>query len=160
MRAALFCIFTYLDTRTLLHAAEVCRDWRFVARHPAVWTRVLLENARVCSKVPAPACLLCPAVNPPFPVGRIWSLKVWSLQPLQHCSANLASLKCSHAASYPGLAHLQPTKCRPLHLQILFPSPTVPGNAGSVVHPGPLSDAAELEAPAAGKEGEQGGVCP
>ncbi|XP_008822948.2 F-box only protein 41 [Nannospalax galili] len=50
MRAALFCIFTYLDTRTLLHAAEVCRDWRFVARHPAVWTRVLLENARVCSK--------------------------------------------------------------------------------------------------------------
>lgn len=55
MRAALFCIFTYLDTRTLLHAAEVCRDWRFVARHPAVWTRVLLENARVCSKVPVPA---------------------------------------------------------------------------------------------------------
>uniref|UniRef100_G3TPX6 F-box only protein 41 n=1 Tax=Loxodonta africana TaxID=9785 RepID=G3TPX6_LOXAF len=50
MRAALFCIFTYLDTRTLLHAAEVCRDWRFVARHPAVWTRVLLENARVSSK--------------------------------------------------------------------------------------------------------------
>uniref|UniRef100_A0A2K5RQR2 F-box protein 41 n=1 Tax=Cebus imitator TaxID=2715852 RepID=A0A2K5RQR2_CEBIM len=50
MRAALFCIFTYLDTRTLLHAAEVCRDWRFVARHPAVWTRVLLENARICSK--------------------------------------------------------------------------------------------------------------
>lgn len=64
MRAALFCIFTYLDTRTLLHAAEVCRDWRFVARHPAVWTRVLLENARVCSKVPAPALLgaqLCAA---------------------------------------------------------------------------------------------------
>lgn len=64
MRAALFCIFTYLDTRTLLHAAEVCRDWRFVARHPAVWTRVLLENARVCSKVPAPAllgALLCSA---------------------------------------------------------------------------------------------------
>lgn len=57
MRAALFCIFTYLDTRTLLHAAEVCRDWRFVARHPAVWTRVLLENARVCSKVPASALL-------------------------------------------------------------------------------------------------------
>lgn len=66
MRAALFCIFTYLDTRTLLHAAEVCRDWRFVARHPAVWTRVLLENARVCSKVPAPALLgtqLLPAVK-------------------------------------------------------------------------------------------------
>lgn len=51
MRAALFCIFTYLDTKTLLRAAEVCRDWKFVARHPAVWTRVLLENARVSSKV-------------------------------------------------------------------------------------------------------------
>ncbi|XP_069061716.1 F-box only protein 41 [Pleurodeles waltl] len=50
MRAALFCIFTYLDTKTLLRAAEVCKDWKFVARHPAVWTRVLLENARVTSK--------------------------------------------------------------------------------------------------------------
>ncbi|XP_030421059.1 F-box only protein 41 [Gopherus evgoodei] len=50
MRAALFCIFTYLDTKTLLKAAEVCKDWKFVARHPAVWTRVLLENSRVSSK--------------------------------------------------------------------------------------------------------------
>ncbi|XP_026868378.2 F-box only protein 41 [Electrophorus electricus] len=50
MRAALFCIFTYLDTKTLLRAAEVSRDWRFVARHPAVWTRVLLENGRISSK--------------------------------------------------------------------------------------------------------------
>ncbi|XP_041047987.1 F-box only protein 41 [Carcharodon carcharias] len=50
MRAALFCIFTYLDTKTLLKTAEVCRDWKYVARHPAVWTRVLLENARVSSK--------------------------------------------------------------------------------------------------------------
>ncbi|XP_078256600.1 F-box only protein 41 [Rhinoraja longicauda] len=50
MRAALFCIFTYLDTKTLLQTAEVCRDWKYVARHPAVWTRVLLENARVSSK--------------------------------------------------------------------------------------------------------------
>lgn len=55
MRAALFCIFTYLDTKTLLRMAEVCRDWRFVARHPAVWTRVLLENARISSKV----CFVC-----------------------------------------------------------------------------------------------------
>lgn len=54
MRAALFCIFTYLDTKTLLRAAEVCRDWKFVARHPAVWTRVLLENARISSKVNTP----------------------------------------------------------------------------------------------------------
>ncbi|KAG9347045.1 hypothetical protein JZ751_005972 [Albula glossodonta] len=50
MRAALFCIFTYLDTKTLLRAAEVCRDWKFVARHPAVWTRVLLENSRISTK--------------------------------------------------------------------------------------------------------------
>ncbi|XP_016108111.1 F-box only protein 41-like [Sinocyclocheilus grahami] len=50
IRAALFCIFTYLDMKTLLRAAEVCRDWKFVARHPAVWTRVLLENARISSK--------------------------------------------------------------------------------------------------------------
>ncbi|XP_018430869.1 PREDICTED: F-box only protein 41-like, partial [Nanorana parkeri] len=50
MRAALFCIFTYLDTKTLLRAAEVSRDWKFVARHPAVWTRVFLENTRVSPK--------------------------------------------------------------------------------------------------------------
>ncbi|XP_063781449.1 F-box only protein 41 [Pseudophryne corroboree] len=50
MRAALFCIFTYLDTKTLLRAAEVSRDWKFVARHPAVWTRVFLENARITPK--------------------------------------------------------------------------------------------------------------
>ncbi len=54
IRAALFCIFTYLDMKTLLRAAEVCRDWKFVARHPAVWTRVLLENARISSKVLTP----------------------------------------------------------------------------------------------------------
>lgn len=59
MRAALFCIFTYLDTKTLLRAAEVCRDWKFVARHPAVWTRVLLENARISSKVPADHFIIC-----------------------------------------------------------------------------------------------------
>ncbi|XP_071190325.1 F-box only protein 41-like isoform X1 [Salvelinus alpinus] len=50
LRAGLFCVFPYLDVRTLLLAAEVCSDWRFVARHPAVWTRVRLENARVSTK--------------------------------------------------------------------------------------------------------------
>uniref|UniRef100_A0A3P8XIM8 Uncharacterized protein n=1 Tax=Esox lucius TaxID=8010 RepID=A0A3P8XIM8_ESOLU len=50
LRAGLFCVFPYLDIRTLLLAAEVCSDWRFVARHPAVWTRVRLENARVSAK--------------------------------------------------------------------------------------------------------------
>ncbi|XP_066528518.1 F-box only protein 41 isoform X2 [Hoplias malabaricus] len=50
MRAWLFCVFTYLDTRSLLTTAQVCRDWWSVARHPAVWTRVTLENARISSK--------------------------------------------------------------------------------------------------------------
>ncbi|KTF84807.1 hypothetical protein cypCar_00038153, partial [Cyprinus carpio] len=39
LKAALFCVFTYLDTRSLLTAAEVCKDWCSVARHPAVWIR-------------------------------------------------------------------------------------------------------------------------
>ncbi|XP_058480564.1 F-box only protein 41-like [Solea solea] len=47
LRAGLFCVLPYLDVRSLLRAAEVCSDWRFVARHPAVWTRLQLENARV-----------------------------------------------------------------------------------------------------------------
>ncbi|KAG7215163.1 hypothetical protein INR49_006909 [Caranx melampygus] len=50
LRAGLFCVFPYLDVRALLHAAEVCSDWRFVARHPAVWTRLRLENARVSTE--------------------------------------------------------------------------------------------------------------
>ncbi|XP_074555107.1 F-box only protein 41-like [Halichoeres trimaculatus] len=50
LRAGLFCVFPYLDVRSLLRAAEVCSDWRFVARHPAVWTRVRLENARVSTE--------------------------------------------------------------------------------------------------------------
>uniref|UniRef100_A0A3Q3A7M5 F-box domain-containing protein n=1 Tax=Kryptolebias marmoratus TaxID=37003 RepID=A0A3Q3A7M5_KRYMA len=50
MRAGLFCVFPYLDVRSLLLAAEVCSDWRFVARHPAVWTRLQLENARVSAE--------------------------------------------------------------------------------------------------------------
>uniref|UniRef100_UPI003AAF961A F-box only protein 41-like n=1 Tax=Centroberyx gerrardi TaxID=166262 RepID=UPI003AAF961A len=50
LRAGLFCVFPYLDVRSLLRAAEICSDWQFVARHPAVWTRLLLENARVSTK--------------------------------------------------------------------------------------------------------------
>ncbi|KAJ4918557.1 hypothetical protein JOQ06_000117, partial [Pogonophryne albipinna] len=50
LRAGLFCVFPYLDVRSLLHAAEVCSDWLFVARHPAVWTRLRLENARVSAE--------------------------------------------------------------------------------------------------------------
>lgn len=163
MRAALFCIFTYLDTRTLLHAAEVCRDWRFVARHPAVWTRVLLENARVCSKVPVPACRpalpITLAVNPPFswqslaPQGLV--LATFSAPQLQPDSP-----KCSCEASYPG-AGPPPANQTQIPSSPGNPSlPAVLGNAGSVVHPGALADTAEPEAPAAGQEGEQRGVCP
>ncbi|XP_041821698.1 F-box only protein 41-like [Chelmon rostratus] len=50
LRAGLFCVFPYLDVHSLLRAAEVCSDWRFVARHPAVWTRLRLENARVSAE--------------------------------------------------------------------------------------------------------------
>ncbi|XP_056431950.1 F-box only protein 41-like [Gadus chalcogrammus] len=50
LRAGLFCVFPYLDVASLLHAAEVCTDWRCVARHPAVWTRLLLENVTVSTK--------------------------------------------------------------------------------------------------------------
>uniref|UniRef100_A0A3B4T3L1 F-box protein 41 n=1 Tax=Seriola dumerili TaxID=41447 RepID=A0A3B4T3L1_SERDU len=50
LRAGLLCVFPYLDARSLLCAAEVCSDWRFVARHPAVWTRLRLENARVSTE--------------------------------------------------------------------------------------------------------------
>ncbi|XP_035531043.1 F-box only protein 41-like [Morone saxatilis] len=50
LRAGLFCVFPYLDVCSLLHVAEVCSDWRFVARHPAVWTRLRLENARVSAE--------------------------------------------------------------------------------------------------------------
>ncbi|XP_026776177.3 F-box only protein 41 [Pangasianodon hypophthalmus] len=49
-RAWLFCVFPYLDTHSLLIAAQVCKDWWSVARHPAVWTRVTLENSRISSK--------------------------------------------------------------------------------------------------------------
>lgn len=115
MRAALFCIFTYLDTRTLLHAAEVCRDWRFVARHPAVWTRVLLENARVCSKVPVPACCPCPPFHPcceptfPSP-GLVFStLTTSQLLP--------GSLKCSQEAFYPSTGPPPANQAQPPHPQ-------------------------------------------
>uniref|UniRef100_A0A672ZB62 Si:ch73-290k24.5 n=1 Tax=Sphaeramia orbicularis TaxID=375764 RepID=A0A672ZB62_9TELE len=50
LRAGLFCVFPYLDVRSLLRVAEVCSDWRFVARHPAVWTRLHLENSRISAE--------------------------------------------------------------------------------------------------------------
>ncbi|MEQ2255176.1 hypothetical protein ILYODFUR_011102 [Ilyodon furcidens] len=50
LRAGLFCVFPYLDVRSLLRAAEVCCDWQVVARHPAVWTHLRLEDARVSAE--------------------------------------------------------------------------------------------------------------
>uniref|UniRef100_A0A672F3W5 Si:ch73-290k24.5 n=1 Tax=Salarias fasciatus TaxID=181472 RepID=A0A672F3W5_SALFA len=50
LRAGLFCVFPYLDVRSLLLAAEVCSDWRMVARHPAVWTRLRLEDGQVSTE--------------------------------------------------------------------------------------------------------------
>ena len=163
MRAALFCIFTYLDTRTLLHAAEVCRDWRFVARHPAVWTRVLLENARVCSKVPVPLCHpvlpVTLAVTPSFPWQSL-ALQGLGLVTLTTPQLQPGSPKCSPEGSHPGAG---PSPANQTHIPLcpdISSLPAVPGNAGSVVHPGPLADTAEPEASAAGQEGEQRGVCP
>ncbi|XP_046724874.1 F-box only protein 41 isoform X3 [Silurus meridionalis] len=49
-RAWLFCVFPYLDTHSLLTAAQVCKDWWSVAHHPAMWSRVTLENNRISSK--------------------------------------------------------------------------------------------------------------
>ncbi|TSL61171.1 F-box only protein 41 [Bagarius yarrelli] len=49
-RAWLFCVFSYLDTHSLLIAAQVCKDWWSVAHHSALWTRVTLENNRISSK--------------------------------------------------------------------------------------------------------------
>lgn len=70
------------------------------------------------------------------------------------------SPKCSPEASHPGDG---PSPTNQTHIP-LYPDisslPAVPGNAGSVVHPSPLADTAEPEAPAAGQEGEQRGVCP
>lgn len=63
LRAGLFCVFPYLDVCSLLRAAEVCSDWRFVARHPAVWTRLRLENARVSAEVGEPSSSVSQSLN-------------------------------------------------------------------------------------------------
>ncbi|KAM6949147.1 F-box only protein 41-like [Aplochiton taeniatus] len=63
LRAGLFCVFPYLDVRSLLLAAEVCSDWRFVARHPAVWTRLRLDSARVSAKFLSTLSQWCTQTN-------------------------------------------------------------------------------------------------
>ncbi|XP_070539841.1 F-box only protein 41-like isoform X1 [Ptychodera flava] len=49
-RAALFCVFSYLETKTLIKVALVCKDWMEVSRHPALWKKVKLANHRISSK--------------------------------------------------------------------------------------------------------------
>ncbi|XP_046573895.1 uncharacterized protein LOC124281933 [Haliotis rubra] len=48
-RVALYCVFRYLDTKTLSHMALVCREWKHVCRHPDLWKRVTLKNERISS---------------------------------------------------------------------------------------------------------------
>ncbi|CAH1783173.1 unnamed protein product [Owenia fusiformis] len=49
-RDAMFCVFMYLDTKTLGKMALVCREWRDISRHPALWRRVKLKHTRISSK--------------------------------------------------------------------------------------------------------------
>ena len=49
--AVWFCVFLYLDSRELCVAGQVCRAWRDISRHPALWRRVVLEGDRITSKV-------------------------------------------------------------------------------------------------------------
>ncbi len=48
---ALFCVFLYLDSYTLLRAGAVCREWRKISSHPALWRRVVLAGRPISSKV-------------------------------------------------------------------------------------------------------------
>ncbi|XP_067657513.1 uncharacterized protein [Haliotis asinina] len=48
-RVALYCVFRYLDTKTLSQMALVCREWKHVCRHPDLWKHVTLKNERISS---------------------------------------------------------------------------------------------------------------
>ncbi|XP_035826595.1 uncharacterized protein LOC101851315 [Aplysia californica] len=50
MRVALFRIFAYLDTKTLLVMAEVCKEWCKVSRHPALWKKITLSDGEMSSQ--------------------------------------------------------------------------------------------------------------
>lgn len=135
----------------------------------ASWPAIPPSGHGCCSRTPVsvPRCLslpaalavpLSPAVNSPSHSQRLAPPGV-VFATLTIPQLLLGPLKCSQEASCP-TAGPPPAS----HTQPLAPGnpslPAVPGNAGSVVHPGPLADTAEPETPAAGQEGEQGGVCP
>ncbi|XP_077992073.1 uncharacterized protein LOC144446194 [Glandiceps talaboti] len=48
-RDALLCVFSYLETRSLLKVALVSKDWMEVSRHPSLWRKVKLANHRISS---------------------------------------------------------------------------------------------------------------
>ncbi|KAL2079362.1 hypothetical protein ACEWY4_025106 [Coilia grayii] len=49
VKAALRCVFTYLDTPALLAVGAACRVWRNVSRHSSLWVHVTLENTHISS---------------------------------------------------------------------------------------------------------------
>ncbi|KAK6185648.1 hypothetical protein SNE40_007834 [Patella caerulea] len=48
-RVALFRIFSYLDFKTLCLVSQICREWKHVSRHPALWKNVKLKNHTISS---------------------------------------------------------------------------------------------------------------
>ncbi|CAL1537285.1 unnamed protein product [Lymnaea stagnalis] len=50
MRIALFRIFSYLDTPSLIQVSCVSKDWCRVSRHPSLWKHVTLENRAISSE--------------------------------------------------------------------------------------------------------------
>ncbi|KAH9518993.1 hypothetical protein Btru_008857 [Bulinus truncatus] len=50
LRVALFRIFSYLDTPTLLEVSFVSKEWCRVSRHPALWKVVKLESRSISSR--------------------------------------------------------------------------------------------------------------
>ncbi|XP_013418991.2 uncharacterized protein LOC106179780 [Lingula anatina] len=49
-RDALFCVFLYLDTKSLSQVSAVSREWRQVGRHPALWKNLKFQNSRISSR--------------------------------------------------------------------------------------------------------------
>ncbi|XP_033125390.1 uncharacterized protein LOC117123540 [Anneissia japonica] len=49
-KIGLYCVFSYLDTDSLLACAQVSKEWNQVARHPALWKKVHLSRHTISSK--------------------------------------------------------------------------------------------------------------
>ena len=46
-RVALFCVFTQLRSKDLLRCSMVCREWRDIARHEQLWSRISFHHANI-----------------------------------------------------------------------------------------------------------------